>query len=71
MQNARGSLCVTSYAGKLLAIGGFNSTSQVILSTTEIYDPQSDSWSDAQIPLKSIAGVVIGCAYSSKYLVQD
>ena len=66
MQKARGGLCVTSYAGKLWAIGG-EAPGDEELSSIEVYDPQVDAWFDSQVPMKSIKGMATCCLYTSKY----
>ena len=65
MQISRSRLFVAAYAGKLWALGGRNSEGD--LSSVEVYDPEVDEWSDAQIPMTKIKGAVAGCTFSSKY----
>ena len=69
MQEARSQLFVTSYAGKLWAIGGENLEGK--LSCVEVYDPEVDEWSDAQIPMTTIEGAITGCTFSSKYCTKN
>ena len=53
---------VTAYAGKLYAFGGYGNQGM------EVYNPQTDSWSDAKVPTKEIKDFIVGCTFSSKYV---
>ena len=67
MQEARYQPYVVATSGKLWAIGGCGHTfgSHDNLPSVEVYDPEVDIWSDAQIPLKSVRGSVVGCVFSN------
>ena len=69
MLTARGFLYVASYKNKLLAIGGCGINGEHL--SVETYDPEADSWTDAEIPLKSTYGMINGCTYSSKCFYQN
>ena len=69
MQKKRSGLFVTSYEGKLWAIGGEDVNNQ--LSSEELYDPKIDTWTEAKAPLKSIGKFFAGTAFSSKYFYQN
>ena len=67
MLNVRRGCFVTAYEGKLYMVGG-TFGDQIM----EIYDPQTNLWSDAKIPTKAFNGHhSIGCTFSSKFVHQN
>ena len=69
MRKKRLGLFVASFAGKLWAIGGINSESN--LSSVEVYNPEIDTWSKTKTPLTSIKGPVEGTTFSSKHFYRN
>ena len=65
MHRARSNVLVISQGDKLWAIGGYTPESD--LSSVEVYDPDVDAWSDADLSMKSVKGGVTGCVIPSAY----
>ena len=70
MKTPRGGVFVAPYEDKLWAIGGRISEISD-LSSAEVYDPEVNLWSNTETPLKSIAGMVKGCTFTSKDFKQN
>ena len=58
---------VIAREGKLWAIGGVDDDGND-LSCIEVYNSESDSWSDGPPAMNSISGEVVGCAIPDEIL---
>lgn len=58
MNTKRSRVALVAYMGKLWAIGGYDGVSN--LSTVEIYDPQTDSWTYGEPMCAHEGGVGVG-----------